>query len=82
MGRQSGWRHKPGNYKSCPNEAVTSLKSEQVTYRHEGDMAGDAQRSSLERERSVTTVTFVPWRGTERSLSRELRRVDLTLGEC
>ncbi len=39
---QSGWRHEPGNYKSCPNEAVTSLKSEQVAFRHEGDMAGDA----------------------------------------
>ncbi len=34
--------HVPGSYKACPNEAVTSLKSEQVAYRHEGDMAGDA----------------------------------------
>ncbi len=25
MGRQSGWRHKPGIYKACPNEAVTSF---------------------------------------------------------
>ncbi len=39
---QSGWRHEPGNYKACPNEAVTSLKSEQVAFRHEGDMAGDS----------------------------------------
>ncbi len=42
MGRQGGWRHKPGSYKACPNEAVTSLKSEQVSYSHEGDMARDA----------------------------------------
>ncbi len=42
MGRQSGWRHEPGSYKACPNEAVNSLKSEQVNYRHKGDMAGDA----------------------------------------
>ncbi len=25
MGHQSGWRHEPGNYKACPNEAVTSF---------------------------------------------------------
>ncbi len=25
MGRQSGWRHKPGIYKACPNVAVTSF---------------------------------------------------------
>ncbi len=25
MGRQSGWCNEPGNYKACPNEAVTSF---------------------------------------------------------
>ncbi len=25
MGRQSGWCHEPGNYKACPNKAVTSF---------------------------------------------------------
>ncbi len=25
MGRQSGWRHEPGSYKACPNEAVTNF---------------------------------------------------------
>ncbi len=25
MRRQSGWRHEPGSYKACPNEAVTSF---------------------------------------------------------
>ncbi len=25
MRRQSGWRHEPGGYKACPNEAATSF---------------------------------------------------------
>ncbi len=61
MGRQSGWRHEPGSYKACPNEAVTSLKSEQIAYRHEGDMTGDA--------------TFVPSSGN-RGYSRNRCRFD------
>ncbi len=70
MGHQSGWRHEPGSYKAYPNEAVTSLKSKQVTYRHKGDMAGDAVFPL-----QGTEVTVV----SERSLSRELSYGDLTL---
>ncbi len=30
MGHQSGWRHEPGSYNACPNEAVTSFLSSQA----------------------------------------------------
>ncbi len=64
MGRQIGWRHEPGNYKACPNEAVTRLKSEQVAYRHEGDMAGDATFVPSSRNRGYSRNRTLPSKGT------------------
>ncbi len=73
MGCQSGCRHEPGSYKACPNEAVTSLKSEQVAYRHEGEMAGDTTFISSSGNRGYSRNQMFPFKGTP------LRRFD-TLG--
>ncbi len=64
MGRQSEWRHESGSYKACPNEAVTSLKSDQVAYRHEGDMAGDAMFVPSSGNQGYSRYRTFPFKGT------------------
>ncbi len=65
MWRQSRWRHEPGNYKACPNEAVTSLKSEKVAYGHEGDVARDATFVPSSGNRGYSRNRTFPFKGTQ-----------------
>ncbi len=64
MGRQSGWRHEPGSYKACPNEVVNCLKSKQVTYSDEGDMAGDAMFVPSSENRGYSRNLTFSFKGT------------------
>ncbi len=76
MGRQSRWHHEPGIYKACPNEAVSSLKSEQVIYRHEGDMAGDATFVPSSGNRDYSSNRTFPFRWIS------VASIFHALGEC
>ncbi len=78
MGRQSGWCHESGNYKAFPNEAVTSLKSEQVTYRHEGDMAGDTMSVPSSGNRGYSRKRTFPFKGPPLRRFDPLGNVNIT----
>ncbi len=53
-----------GSYKACPNEAVTSLKSKQVTYWHEGDMARHTVFVPSSGNRGCSRNRKFPFKGT------------------